>query len=119
MGDTALKLAMIFQASMGDTDSISALALGYACNLTTWLMARLSAFLKFDLAFGEVDKNVTKVINKIKEAGASGIRRDKLMREMHLLKKDLDLIVDTLLEQQVIYKSEGKPVIYYYVAKDQ
>lgn len=71
---------------------------GYVKHCVNWLAAKCSA----EMGESEFDILQKKVRNMITVTGADGIAKSKLLKQTHLKSKDLDEILKTLIESEVI-----------------
>jgi hypothetical protein len=122
-----LKLTMLYEIIMqmkpdgflfGDLKP-SILALEYATNLIEYAKATINYMLSEELVFSKEMATRQKVLGLIESD--PGISRTSLMQNSNLLKRDLDLILETLLEEGTIaIRKEGKRSgLHYYPVREK
>lgn len=100
MGTYALKVAMIFEASVAQGETISSISptsMRAAITLIDYLMADLRGILQ-DMAFDKSGQNLNKIKNYIKLAGKDGIGHSTILKKSKLDKNTFANLVGTLAE---------------------
>jgi hypothetical protein len=107
-----LKFAILYQVSLDGSLQIGSEALLRAIELTTFLKRSLRDLFSHDLVFTKDMRDKAKVLKLIQKQ--PGIPRSDLMNNAHLLKRQLDPILETLHEEgKVETKPDGKGKRYY------
>lgn len=112
MGMYALKVAMIFEASVTEGDTVSTISPGSmraAVTLIDYLLSDLRGILQ-DLAFDKNGQNLNKLKNYIKHAGKDGIGHSTALKKSKLDKNMFGNLVGTLAETgEVVVVPDGEP----------
>jgi 5S rRNA maturation endonuclease (ribonuclease M5) len=112
-----LKIAVLEQISVS-YNPLEALNVGIepmerAINVVSWLADRLEELIGNEVTFTWFDKNKKKVLDLIRK-NQDGIQRQDLTWHSHLKAKELNEIIDTLIqEESIIVKKRERAVVYY------
>ncbi|MFC1682889.1 DUF3987 domain-containing protein [Candidatus Zixiibacteriota bacterium] len=107
-----LKFAMLFQISQDGSLIIGSDAMSKAVLLTHFLRDSLNQILGESLVFSRDMRNKNRVLKLINHE--PGISRSKLLQHSHLLRKQLDPILDTLIEEEsIVHRKESQTRRYY------
>ncbi len=104
------KFSMLYEIS-GNTNSfiISEGSLKRAIKLVNWLKQKLYELMKDQISFTKEDRDIQKVFNLIKANGT--MLRSKLLTNSNFLAKQLDEILNTLIQSErikVVYFEKGR-----------
>jgi predicted transcriptional regulator len=112
-----LKIAVLEQIS-ASSNPLEALNVGIepmerAIYVVSWLADRLEELIGNEVTFTWFDKNKKKVLDLIRK-NQDGIQRQDLTWHSHLKAKELNEIIDTLIqEESIIVKKRDRAVVYY------
>jgi hypothetical protein len=112
LGTYALKVAMIFEASVTEGETVSTISLGSmkaSVTLIDYLMSDLKGILQ-DMAFDTNGQNLLKVKDYIRHAGKDGIAHSTALKKSKLDKNTFSNLVGTLAETgEVALVPDGDP----------
>ena len=94
------KFAMLYEISESGTLVISKTAALRAIKMMNILKEALAQLIREHFAFTKEEKDIQKIFNIIKTAG--NIRRDKLLQNSHMTSKQLNEVLSTLIQSNVI-----------------
>jgi hypothetical protein len=105
------KLAVLYQLGHDCTIEVSEASLEQAIRTATYLKSHLINLLEKELAITKEEKRIKLVREIITQEGE--IEHGDLLRRSRLMKRDLDQVIDTLVEseqiERVIEKTGGRP----------
>ena len=107
-----LKLAVLYHFSESTSLVLSKESLSKACHLVNYLKYKIAELLDTELVFGRDMQNKARVYKLIEKE--PGIRRSKLLTNSHLTARDLNIVIETLTQEEKI-RIDGKS---YYVKED-
>lgn len=120
--ENTLKIAMIFAiAREPDAPSFTENDFDYAKSIVIASIDYMASLAENNMMENPQEQNHHEVFQLIAEAGAHGISRRELLRKFRRLrKKELDDLVSTMVEEEVVAvdrvtrKTGGNPVVTYY-----
>jgi hypothetical protein len=101
LSDYLLKFAMLYEISGSKSLTISEGSLLRAIKLVNQLKQSLNELMSEHIAFTKEAKDIQKILNLIKSE-AEGIRRDKLLKNSHMTAKQLEEVLNTLMQSNQI-----------------
>lgn len=117
LADYILKFAILYEISSTSNLVISENSIKRAIRLVESLKESVKNVLEEHVSFTLYEKNKKRILSIIKDK--KEISRSILLRALNLNKKDFDLVMDTLLEEETIKVKEGdskyKPKTIYYI----
>src|SRR5262245_44634449 len=117
MAYNCLKVAMIYQASLGGHE-IGVGAMACAMRLMDRVYADMSRLVKYDLAFGEEQARLQKVMACLRKA-RQPVSHSKVMRNCDLSATDMKTAIETLAQRgDIVVLPEGRGKVYQWVGQD-
>jgi hypothetical protein len=118
---TVLKLALICAVLAGSSDRIDLQSMKAAVVLGDYFVQANDFMFRSGLALTRIGQAKQKVVKLLEGAGEAGLLRSRLMTESQMYKKDLDAVMETLIEEGRVTKEvvrqgmsgRGRPGIRY------
>jgi hypothetical protein len=115
-----LKFALL-EAVSKEQDKIDLDCIAVAKQVIEYLQEIISELVQYEFAFSEFGRRRNRVYRYIEEAGEDGLIRSKLIRKLHLNKRQLSDVIDVLLEgnliRQVTLPGKTKKRTFYIATK--
>jgi len=111
LSDYILKFATLYEISGFNSLVISEISLLRAVKLVNQLKQSLNELMADHIAFTQEAKDMQKIMNLIKAEPEGIIRRDRLLQNSNMTAKQLNEILDTLVQSsrtRVIFMGEGQ-----------
>jgi hypothetical protein len=118
----ALKLAVLEEIAESGTLEVRPEAMGRALRIVNWLGEKLRELAEEEFAFTPFEQNRKKVLQLIRSTPSGITRSELLSRARNLRAKDLDDVIKTLKEANLIKEEKvdsegGRPSICYKLVK--
>ena len=96
----AMKLAMIYEATLTKNAEIREESFGYAVRALEFLVASAQPLISEEIALSEIEKKITQVAKYIEEMGQ--VPRSAIMQNLHITASEMNNIETTLAERELI-----------------
>ena len=96
----AMKLAMIYEATLTKNAEIREESFGYAVKALEFLVASAQPLISEEIALSEIEKKITQVAKYIEEMGQ--VPRSAIMQNLHITASEMNNIETTLAERELI-----------------